>query len=149
MKIRSSSFAVLWVALSVGVASSAAAQFTTPPAPANLPALIDQYLEGSLKDPYSAVKRMTRGPRYGHLPSLFVSRPPGWIVCYSINAKNSYGGYGGAETYVFVVGEAGVLQQLHSGDDRDAVDDECGQPADQAGAAAQVGAPAENPKTPL
>lgn len=74
----------------------------SPPAPENWGEVIDDYLNGSLKDPYSAVKRVTRGPRYGEYRRAFM-RYTGWMICMTVNAKNSYGGYTGAKRYLFLI----------------------------------------------
>lgn len=65
--------------------------------------LIDQKLEDLLKDPYSAVKRVTRAPRYTAVPVDRKGDIEGWAVCYSINSKNSYGGYVGSKRFLFVI----------------------------------------------
>lgn len=99
--------------------------------PANWPSMVDRYLEGRLKDPYSAVKKVTRGPRLGAVKRGFASSWYGWAVCYDINAKNSYGGFGGVKRYVFVITEEGVIGMLS--EDAYPVDEisfECSMPAD-------------------
>lgn len=133
----------LAVAAVLSIVGGAASAQTRPPA--NWQGLVDQYLEGYLKDPYSAVKKVTRGPRFGHLPSRWVSRPPGWIVCYSINARNAYGGYIGAQAYIFVLRDGKVVERMDDNSDPAEIAGECEQPADPITAAE----PSDNPKTPL
>lgn len=99
--------------------------------PSNWPAMVDRYLESRLKDPYSAVKRVTRGPRHGTVSTGFASSVYGWAVCYDINAKNSYGGYNGATRFVFVIGRGGVISSLTEDSYPDArITEECAMPAD-------------------
>lgn len=56
---------------------------------------IKSYQEGRLKDPMSAIYSFTE-PRKGWC--IFDGKVNfGWIVDYTLNAKNSYGGYVGAK----------------------------------------------------
>jgi len=88
-------------------------------------------LETFLIDPNSAIRKMMRGPRAGSIKEIFSDRWSGDIVCYSINAKNRYGGYVGAEVYVFVVSGGVVIKRFDAEDDSYIVDDECKLPADE------------------
>jgi hypothetical protein len=67
-------------------------------------------MPGRLKDPYSAVYRFET-PRRGFVKDgIFVGGKThyGWIVSTWINAKNSFGGYTGAQLfYVMFFGENG------------------------------------------
>lgn len=98
--------------------------------------MVDHYLEGRLKDPMSAVKKVTRGPRQGSVKFDFASSWYGWAVCYDINSKNTYGGYGGFKRFVFVIDDNGVVGML-SDENRqdDEISYECAMPPDPAPAA--------------
>ncbi|MDA8770138.1 hypothetical protein N9M97_01220 [Planktomarina temperata] len=66
--------------------------------PVNTEATIRNYLKGSLKDPDSlkgfAVQKPKQGAAWGGIANGF-KKEPRWYVCFTYNAKNSYGGYGG------------------------------------------------------
>lgn len=115
-----------------------------PPPPGDWRATIDAYLEHQLKDPYTAVKRVTREPRYGVLRLGFFSQPIGWLVCYEINAKNAYGAYTGLSPYLFRLDRDGVKQELHGDDIAPTIRGECELPADSATAT-----PGANTEIPL
>lgn len=60
---------------------------------------IRSYMEKSLKDPESARYKFfapSKGWTRLHGQTFF-----GWFVTAQVNAKNSFGGYTGAQTYVF------------------------------------------------
>lgn len=70
------------------------------------------YLAGSLKDPYSAQVKHFAGPApYSRAAGLFVPALSGWGACYTVNAKNSFGGYTGAKWYLAIFRD-GVLFDL-------------------------------------
>lgn len=131
--------AVVVLASALIVTSAAHAQSAPLPPPEGWGTIIDSYLEDELLDPYSAVKRMIRGPRYFIYKPYMLAKPrPAWAVCYSINSKNAFGGYVGARDYFFVFDANGVLDH---GVDTDFVSHtevhlECSQPADAPAAAA-------------
>lgn len=54
-----------------------------------------------LKDPYSAVYKFNE-PYKGWCKSGFTTYY-GWLVPFTLNAKNSYGGYVGSKTYLYLV----------------------------------------------
>lgn len=102
--------------------------------PSNYQEIIDEYLEGHLRDPYSAVKRVTRAPRFGTLRKDAYTTWTGWAVCMSINAKNAYGGFTGSKPYVFVISADRVLGMLNDPDSwwtGPIMRSECEQPADE------------------
>jgi len=104
------------------------------PAPPTWSEKIDAYLAKNLKDPYTAVKSLDRGPRYGAVKYTPAAAWAGWSVCYSINAKNSYGAFVGSRTYLFVVREEGVEGVLvDDGNPYTAgvISKECSRPADE------------------
>jgi hypothetical protein len=116
-----------------------------PTPPANWQLVVDGYLESTLKDPYSAMKKVVREPRRTYVRPDFLGRETwdGWAVCYSINAKNSYGGYTGAKPYMFVISPSGELVGAAGGGGEfpryeAALDKECSQPAPSVSEVAQA-----------
>jgi hypothetical protein len=69
---------------------------------------IRQYFNGTLKDPGSLIlecKPVRKGwARQGYLTTRHI----GWLVPCKANAKNSYGGYVGATSYVFIFTSQGM-----------------------------------------
>lgn len=125
-------------ALLLLIASPAAAQDAYP---TNYRQIIQDALPSVLKDPMSAQVQELRGPRWGHFRAIGAKSVDAWMVCYSINAKNSYGAYAGATTYMFMVAFGAVQGYRESPylsryayrlvTDRN-VEAECAQPADPA-----------------
>ncbi len=83
-----------------------------PPPPADWQQRIKEFHAHSLKDPYSAVYEFKNPPRKGWIKLLNVDLPTeyGWVVSYSLNAKNGFGGYVGAkdQLVVFNRGKMGI-----------------------------------------
>lgn len=113
----------------------------TPPAPQSAPPEVYQesvriYLRGKLLDPDSAKLELVAGPRWGSFVAVKTpwSKPEiGWLVCYSLNAKNAMGGYTGYQKVLFVVNAAGYAQSAYFEHDYDQptgnrVSRECGTP---------------------
>lgn len=76
----------------------------------NFETAAEAYVLSSLKDPESARIRLLRGARKGRLPITELletaagSKPAyGWMACYAVNAKNSYGGYVGEHRWVVIL----------------------------------------------
>jgi hypothetical protein len=97
-------------------------------------------LETFLIDPSSSIRKMFRAPRAGSIKEIFSDRWTGDIVCYSINAKNRFGGYVGAQLYVFVVSGGIVIKRFAEEDEPYIVADECKLPMDEPPLAATSGA---------
>lgn len=72
------------------------------PRPETYEELVKAWAEQNLKDPESARYNRISKPRkefmVANLKPVF-----GWSVCADINAKNSYGGYTGAQTQWFLI----------------------------------------------
>jgi hypothetical protein len=104
---------------------------------------VDDYFAKRLRDPYSAVKEVTRGPRRAKVREDVYTVWDGWAVCMSVNAKNGYGGYAGAKPYLFVFGEHRILGVIDKADDsfwfRSVVTEECSQEADPPPATTDAG----------
>lgn len=91
---------------------------------AEFDAKVKRYLEDSLKDPFSVVLEQTKAPELvaGHIKRGLLGKKPyrGWLACYRINAKNSYGAYTGFENIAFLLNDDGSMRYL-AGDDSDMV----------------------------
>lgn len=120
----------------LGIVLAAALATATPP---NADATVRLFLQTELRDPDSAKIELTRAPRWGSFKRPFRRGATGWIACYTINAKNAYGGYTGVTTYLFVINSDRVTAWAVSPDlsEIDAheypdplVDAECARPAD-------------------
>ena len=73
------------------------------PLPNDYQARIKDFMEGRLKDPYSAVYRFDT-PRKGYWQNGLLyggQKHFGFIVPVGINGKNSYGGYTGEQQFYF------------------------------------------------
>lgn len=68
-----------------------------------------------LRDPESAVYVAKGELRRVSIDAGF-SLPlmTGWAGCYMVNAKNGYGGYTGAQRYLFILGDNGQISYIDS-----------------------------------
>lgn len=73
--------------------------------PADYEAIVKAWFEDNLKDPYSAMYKRISVPRQEHMIVKIDERIAayGYSVCADVNAKNSYGAYGGAERTWFLI----------------------------------------------
>ncbi len=129
---------------------AAQAAASVPPSEQAWKPTIERYFEESLKDPYSAVKKVSRGPRRSKISPDVYTTYKGWAVCYSVNAKNSYGAYVGTRPYLFVLdGQGSILGVVKDAEDHLVyqwiIDRECALPADKA----KPKPSADNPEIPL
>lgn len=128
--------AVCWPPAMIAMASTLGVPgfaIAAPAPPANWPAIVDQYLGHELRDPYSAVKTVTRAPRFMVYKPFLLAKPrEGWAVCYSINAKNAFGGFIGVRTHYFIISGETVIAHVEDQDFSTRIDVrlECEQPAD-------------------
>lgn len=102
--------------------------------PADLPAAIRVRLAKVLKDPMSAQVTVERGPRVTVFPINEKVGIYGKAVCAAINARNSYGAYSGARTYVFLFQPGGGIGSWPVDDGgifAEVISQECRKPADQ------------------
>lgn len=83
------------------------------PVPADAEGLIKAWAETTLKDPESA--------RYVHFSKprkewAVAEKHPiyGWSVCATINAKNGYGGYTGAQTWWFFIQNGKIIRSQNT-----------------------------------
>lgn len=78
--------------------------------PSDNEAMLMRFLQDRLKDPESARIRNLNKPVFmavnatTYSPSFY-----GWVTCADVNAKNSYGAYAGATTYLLVSRDSGQI----------------------------------------
>lgn len=104
-------------------------------------------LEMTLKDYGSAIIKVTRPPRATMMnvyDKMFGKPVPAHVACYTINAKNSYGGYVGFRPHAFAFVDGRMVnaweyREARSPLDESAISKECLLPADPAPAAAPTG----------
>lgn len=70
----------------------------------------------------------------------------GWMVCYSVNAKNAYGGYVGAREHVVVITDGEVAAEYWSKYAKETVEEECSLPSSAVADEPAAGAADRNPK---
>ena len=86
--------------------------------PIEYKSIIETYMAGKLKDPYSAVYEYKGGPvKFFRKVSIAGQQAHGWGVCVTINSKNSYGGYTGTKGYTFMIINDKVVDQKGLQDD--------------------------------
>lgn len=81
---------------------------------------VQQFLNGRLKDPMSAIVQCQQ-PYQGYLrdPPIMGAKPHfGYVVECQVNAKNSFGGYTGAKRYAFVLRNGAVVAAYAEQQDR-------------------------------
>jgi hypothetical protein len=85
------------------------------PRPPDPRRVVQDFLRGQLKDPYSAqieVRSMTPTRASG---AMFGTPVYGWGICADVNAKNAYGGYTGFKPVIVVWrADRGVLEGFGS-----------------------------------
>lgn len=70
-------------------------------------------LSSNLYDPGSVQVNWSSGFQWGYLKPVIGKRSFGWIACGSINAKNRFGGYTGAQGFlVFVEPSGGITAAM-------------------------------------
>ena len=68
------------------------------PMPTNYEDIVKNYYGNTLKDPYSVQYQNISFPRQSWLGDRFTGAKYGYLVCATLNAKNSYGAYVGYKT---------------------------------------------------
>jgi hypothetical protein len=71
--------------------------------PKNYKTILPAEIKSSLKDPYSSQITLYSGPKFTSFRPGFLADYYGYGVCYSVNAKNSYGGYVGEKLFMFLM----------------------------------------------
>jgi hypothetical protein len=80
--------------------------------PSNYETIVRAYLGKSLKDPESArYGEFTKPEKDQAIESVGQRRALyGYVTCVDVNAKNSYGGYTGAQRYWFLIRDDSVVR---------------------------------------
>ncbi len=73
------------------------------PYPHNYERIVLAYMNQILKDPVSARYSEFSSPRQFYVGNFGKIRYHGWIVCFTVNAKNSYGAYAGSQPYFLLI----------------------------------------------
>lgn len=73
------------------------------------------YFERILKDPDSANYKSITTPQKYYAGSRFDGAKYGYLVCASVNSKNSYGGYTGYKTHGLLIRNNVVIQFFQDG----------------------------------
>lgn len=73
-------------------------------------AMVETALKAMLKDPDSA--QFTWGPGFvnGSYHPVFAKKKDGWLICGTVNARNSFGGYTGQYAAVGVIAGGTVVK---------------------------------------
>lgn len=79
--------------------------------PTNYENIVKQYFEMRLKDPASVMYRGMTTPKKWHSSVPFYGTKFGYIVCVSMNAKNSLGGYTGFISRALLIRNGEVIEQ--------------------------------------
>lgn len=105
----------------LAVTAALAGCSTAPATPAGTPgaypsqhhAIFSRHLAATLKDPATAQVRHVAGPApYAREAVLFAPALHGWASCYAVNAKNSFGGYTGAKSYIAVFRDGALVDVM-------------------------------------
>ncbi|WP_316674889.1 hypothetical protein [uncultured Tolumonas sp.] len=83
--------------------------------PSNSTEIVKTFYSKSLKDPDSAVYKYISPPIKTVLGDRFQGVKYGYLVCATVNAKNSYGGYVGYHTDGFFIQNNIILNHLENG----------------------------------
>jgi hypothetical protein len=81
--------------------------------PANYRVMILQFIQSSLKDPYSVRSAGITQPFVGFVGLVNGTNAP--VVCARFNARNSFGAYGGISSMAFVFRNGSVLTAIPDG----------------------------------
>jgi hypothetical protein len=88
--------------------------------PANYKAVVQDYLNTHLKDPFSAVLLWRYAPVQGWIRTAPMEGSQlimGWKIVVDVNAKNGYGAYTGYVPYLFMLRNGAVVFEV-SGEDQ-------------------------------
>jgi hypothetical protein len=105
---------LVFVALVGGCASmptpeqTASADYGTYPG--NSEDLVKAYYSATLKDPDSVKYRQITSPQKYWLGNRFEGNKYGYLVCATLNAKNSYGAYVGYQTDGLLIRNGSIVQ---------------------------------------
>lgn len=103
----------------------ATADYGSPITQTQAEQLAKSWLDGTLKDPYSAVEQWQPVQKGIVTTSLLDGHKelPGYIMDGMVNAKNSYGGYVGARAYRFLFRDGSIERVMAADPDTGAMVD--------------------------
>jgi hypothetical protein len=78
--------------------------------------IVKSYYETRLKDPESVRYRSISHPKIFWLGSRFSGARYGYMVCATLNAKNSYGAYVGFKTDGLLIRDGAIIQVVEGAD---------------------------------
>ena len=84
--------------------------------PNNYEDIVKDYFASTLKDPDSVKYQFISTPKQFWLGNRFEGAIFGYLVCATLNAKNSYGGYVGYETDGLLIRNGSVIKYIKNGD---------------------------------
>jgi hypothetical protein len=87
--------------------------------PADYKELVQNYMNGVLKDPESARYEYLKGPTPIWTAGLMRKKQFGYGVCVHINAKNSFGGYTGRSLFFFLIYNGSIVRTVGGSDQFD------------------------------
>ena len=85
------------------------------PFPDNYEQIVKIYYSSVLKDPNSAIYKEITSPRTWALGNRLEGAKFGYLVCVTLNAKNSYGGYVGYKTDALLIRNSAVIEYIQNG----------------------------------
>jgi hypothetical protein len=83
--------------------------------PSEYEQIVKSYYDNTLKDPGSAQYRSVTAPQKYWLGDRFTGAQYGYLVCATLNAKNSYGAYIGFQTDALLIRNGVVIQYIPKG----------------------------------
>lgn len=98
---KTAALATLLIAATSTAASSAGILISDPGNRAKAEKAAADYIAGILKDPESARFRFQFPPIAGSISGMSLHRS-GYFLCGEVNARNSYGGYGGFKPFLVI-----------------------------------------------
>ncbi len=78
--------------------------------------VVKDYLNMNLKDPTSVMYRNFTAPQKYYLGNRIDGVQYGYLVCATLNAKNSYGAYTGYKTDAILIRNNAVVQYVDNGE---------------------------------
>lgn len=82
------------------------------PYPSNYEALVKAFYAVQLKDPESAMYRGFTQPKRMAIGDRINGAKIGYLVCATVNARNSFGGYTGYKTDAFLIRDEKLVQYI-------------------------------------
>ena len=83
--------------------------------PDNYEQIVKSFYNRTLKDPSTAQYRWISSPKTTWLGNRFTGVRYGYLVCVTLNAKNSYGAYIGFGTDGFLIRDGSVIEYVSKG----------------------------------